>query len=309
MLSKTIIRSFSQVEDSTIKFKNFVQYFKTPASLRSWIYRPKNANKLLSLDLKDSETGKPLKPQNPMEIPRATDLNNIIFNLKSKEELEKFFQTWIDITPRKALLWKYFTPTHLQNLLVVSAFRLNCYGFTLNQLYQLHPRFKKAENVKIYNLDEWFNTVVMCQLQRYNAKNIHNPVFAKKKIESLWALTSLKMNENGLTHELIDCLNKQQATDIKLEFDSRPFQFRTISLDMSNGKLAKFVTNNMYIYLQARTALEFGSENLNINKFVTLYQKILEKLGKSDIYDNYMTSLKQFDILPEKEEKSSQNSH
>ncbi|AET38324.1 mitochondrial 37S ribosomal protein mS44 MRP13 Ecym_2611 [Eremothecium cymbalariae DBVPG len=295
MFGKTFTRPLTQATIKGSSFYEFVEFIKTPKEMRPYIYRPKNADKLLAMDLKDSDN-KPLQSRPPIKKPSRAAFNNLLFQMQSPGELTGLLQEWVDITPRKKVLWAYFHSEHLQNMLIVSTFKLGMYGKLLQKIYELQPNFKQANNGHIYNANNWLTTNLMCRLQINGAKNFKNKFLVKKKVVTLLESTANKHETNGLAKELLMCINKQQDTDISIPTElDKPVNLPSIDVEKSTfGVLAKYITAHRNLYLEARTALEFGSDNDSVKLFVNNYQTILNKLKRpGDIYDESVASLKQ----------------
>lgn len=297
MLRVTVFRrsvSNSAFKDSQAKINEFLTYHSTPASLKPWIYRPKNANTLLSMDLKDPTTNAPLQPRQPVKPLNRKVLNDYIWTAPSSAELLNLLTQWTSITTRKRAVWDYFSPQHVQNILIATFFRLGQYSSFVQLLYSQRKKFITAENADIYNIEQFFNTIVMCQLQRSVVVQYKDIPTAGKKLVNAWERVIHKENKTGLANLLVNAFQRQQGTNVQIDLPKIDVNLPTIDIgSKNNGKLASFITEHKNIYLIARTILDFGESDEAVTKFVQEYQNITSKLGRPDIYDQYVSNLKQ----------------
>lgn len=293
MFSRTFTRSVSSLQESRVIFDDFIKFVKTSHELRPFIYRKKNANRLLAMDLKDPETKLPVQPRQPVKRPGSSIYNSIVLNSSSSQELESLIQEFKDITPRKKEFWSYFKPSHLQNMLIVSTFKFGTYSRMLNTLYQLQPLFVKAKQVELYDVESWFNTVLMCQLHRNQLENVKNKEMVDRGLKKLLSTVTKREDTTGLSGELLAALSRQQDVRIKSPNFVSDINLPTVDLQASKvSQLLSFISNNRPLYLLARTAVEFGSTNPKVQQFVSSYQDALKQLNKTDIYDEYVQSYK-----------------
>lgn len=279
------IRLYSQVKARSSKFYDFIEYMNTPARLRPLIYRPKNANILLTKDLKDSDN-KPLRPRRPLEMPSKADFNRVLQKLKTPQDLSRLFDKWINITTRKRKVWQYFVPEHLESMVTISAFKLGCFGKTLQQLYELQPKFKLVGNEKVYDIEHWCNSVLMCRLHIGKLSNVIDARKTERNFRALWKSVALMESTTGLLYQLVLCLNRQQKAKITLpEKFQQNVQLPILEVSTTSvGKLANFFAKNRSLYIKAHTVLDFGSEDVEVRNFVEMCKAIQKKLGKPDIY-------------------------
>lgn len=311
MFSRTFIRSVSSVQDPAVTLNEFIRFVKTPQTLKPFIYRKKNANRLLAMDLKDPESNLPVQPRDPVKVPRISTLNKVIYNASSYEELKNIAQEWSSITPRKTLFWSYFEAIHLHNFLLVSTFKHASYGPALNLLYQLQYLFAKAKETDAFDVNLWFNTVVMCQLHRNELLDVKGTEMAERGFKKLWSTVAVKNDSTGLAEELFKCLNRQHGSSIKFPLDTTPVSLPTFSLeDQTVKKQRNFLQDNKPLYLFSKTASAFGSTNEEIEKFISSYAALAKQVGQADVYDSFVAQYKSAleskatEAQPEKEESS-----
>ena len=294
MYSRVFTRSVSSGVESRQIFDDFLRFVKTPKNLRPFIYRKKNANKLLAMDLIDPETKRPIQPREPVHVPGASVYNDIIFNTSSAQELESFMREWRNITPRRKEFWGYFNSTHLQNALLASTFRFDSLRSTLNLLYQLQPFFVKSKQMDAFDVDVWFNSVLMCQLHRNEFKNVKDSSMVASGLKKLSSTVTKKEDTTGLAKELIGALAHQQgATVEKLPGFCKTSEVILQSIDVqqaSASQLNVYLAKNRSNYLLSKTILRYGSSSpVEVSKFVENYQLALKQADKTDPYDRYLS--------------------
>lgn len=290
-----VFKRFASSTGAKTVLDEFFTYHTTNAALKPWIYRPKNANILLTMDLKDPVTKTPIKPRKAVPTVAQKVLNDYVASIQpGSKELLEWFRDWTSVTTRKKALWNYISGAHLQNILVNSFFRVGFYTQVVGLLYSRRRDFLKAGNTTAFDVEHFFNTVIMCSLQRNAHKSLRDKEVARKKLENAWRRVSKRDNQSGLANALVKTYCKQQGLDVpvleglaetEIKLD-RPADIAT----GSDGELAAFVFANKYKYLIARTVQEFSElqdVDTKISQFIQDYQAISQKLGKQDIYDLY----------------------
>lgn len=296
MLRFTSRRCLSSFQVADEKLGELYKYHATSAALKPLIYRPKNANILLAKDLKDPETNAPLKPRPPLKPLSRSVLNTYIWTSQDATQLISLLKKWTSITTRKRGLWGFFTADHVQNILIASMFKLGKFSYFVKELYDLKPRFIEAKNDGIYDVEHFFNSMVMCQIHRNALGNLQDAAIANKKLINAWNHVSVRENKSGLANLLVKALQKQQGIDnVQLEgFPSADLQLPPLVEEArSQGKLAAYLSKNRFTYLMARTVLEFGESNSEILAFVEKYKSISSKLQRPDVYEEYVSNAKQ----------------
>lgn len=283
-----------------VKLEEFYTYHTTNAALKPWIYRPKNANILLTMDLKDPKTNAPLQPRDPVLPLSHKVLNEYIASLNpGSTDLVGWFKKWTNVTTRRRAIWNYICSSHIQNMLIATFFTLGSYPQIVSALYCKRDKFLEARNYDAYDVEHFFNTIMMCSLHRNELKSLNDAIKAEKKLNNCWSIVSSKNNETGLANALVATLAKQQGFEklpiLKGLEPSEVVLPKCDPADSSVGKLAAFIFNNKNTYLIARTIAEFqDSESVdpNIEDFIANYQTISQKLEKDDLYDMYKKSMK-----------------
>lgn len=309
-LPMLVFKRFASNTGARAVLDDFFTYHTTNAALKPWIYRPKNANILLQMDLKDPVTKTPIKPRQAMPTVSQKVLNDYVASVEpGSKELLQWLRDWTSVTTRKKALWNYISAPHLQNILIRSFFQLGGYTHIVGLLYSRRRDFLKAGNLSAFDVEHFFNTIIMCSLQRNGLKGLQNRDIGLRKLENAWRQVTDKENQTGLADVLIKTYCKQQGietspvlgglaeTEIKLD---QPADIATAS----DGQLAAFIFANKYNYLITRTIQEFseGQEvDPKITQFVQDYQAICQKLGKDDLYDLYKSSLAK--LFEEKQEE------
>lgn len=282
------------------KLDEFFAYHTTNAALKPWIYRPKNANILLTMDLKDPNTNAPLQPRDPVLPLSHKVLNEYIASLEPRStDLVEWLKNWTNISIRKRAVWNYIGSSHIQNMLITTFSTLGSYTQLVNVLYGKRNKFLEARNYDAFDVEHVFNTMTMCNLHRNQLKSFKDPKVAERKLNNCWGIVSLKNNETGLANALVATMAKQQGFESLPILDGlEPAEVKLPSFDVANssvGKLAAFIFDNKNTYLIARTIAEFQdaeSVDPRIKDFISNYQTISQKLGKDDFYDMYTTSMK-----------------
>ncbi|CEP61539.1 mitochondrial 37S ribosomal protein mS44 MRP13 LALA0_S03e05116g [Lachancea lanzarotensis] len=302
MLKFSSRRCASTFQKADAKLDQFYKYHATQASLRPWIYRPRNSNMLLTLDLKDPDSDAPLKPRAPVRPLSRKTLNTYIWSAQEASQLLDLLHKWTSLTTRKTGIWHYFTASHLQNILFASTFKLGKLSSFLKHLYLWRPRFVEAQNGAIFDVEHFFNSVVTCQLHRNNARNLSDAATAQNKLLTAWNQVTDKNNESGLTSHLVAALAKQQgfAPDVPLPgLPEVPLVLPTADVKQwSKGKLASFLSENRFRYIMARSLLEYGNLTPPVVDFVGSYKAIMKKLKRPDIYEEYVVNAKTLATVP-----------
>ena len=275
---------------------NYFTYFQTKNDLRPLIYRQKNANTLLAMDLKDPITKQQIKPRPPIaSIPKQLLTTYIKSIPQGSNEFFEWLKPWMKLTTRKKEIYQYFTSTHLQNMLIQSFFVVGDYTRMVGYLYIQKQRFLNACNGSIYDIDHFYNTLLMCSLHRGSIMQFNDSEIAKQKIKQMWLNTVDKQQKLGLTPLLVNCYAKQQGfdtTDLMPELNDVPITLPTLTNEIT-PKL--FTQQNEPLYLMCRTIEQFSNDiPKEITNFINEYKTATSELGDTaDIYDKYVSSMKQ----------------
>lgn len=293
-----IFRRFASSNGARAVLDEFFTYHTTNAALKPWIYRPKNANILLTMDLKDPSTGAPLQPRRPMPQVAQRALNDYIGTLQpGSTELLDWLKEWTSVTTRKKAIWNYLTASQIQTILVSSFFRLGSYSKIVGLLYSKRKGFLDAKNVNAYDVEHFFNTIIMCSLHRNSVKGLNDEAIAAKKLETAWKQVTSVENITGLANALINTYIKQQNLGVKPQLkglSETEINLPTIdnieSLD--KVKLNSHLHVHKSKYLIARTIEEFNDEvNPKITQFIEEYKAVCQRANESDPYDAYKQSM------------------
>ncbi|SCU89844.1 LAME_0E05820g1_1 [Lachancea meyersii CBS 8951] len=302
MLKSGSKRYLSSFQKADTKLEEFYKYHATQASLRPWIYRPRNGNTLLAMDLKDPGSDAPLKPRAPVKPLSRQTLNTYIWSAQEPSQVLGLLHKWTSLTTRKLGIWQYFTASHLQNVLFASTFKLGKLSSFVKHLYLWRPRFVEAQNDAVFDVEHFFNSLVTCQLHRNSARNLSDPETAQNKLLTAWNQVSNKENKSGLTTHLVAALAKQQGFSSELALPGlSPTDVILPAADetyMSNGRLAAFLSEHRFEYIMAQTIVEFGEAPQSILGFVENYKAILKKLDRPDIYQEYAANAKKLASSP-----------
>ncbi|AAS52361.1 AEL323Wp [Eremothecium gossypii ATCC 10895] len=291
-LSKRFIRSLATQVQSAPKdggdFVRYLEYLKTSKDMRPLLYRPRNAAKLLTMDLGGGEIP---TPRDPIQLPSVLTYAQLLDQMESAEQLQKHFVELRQV--HKKALWEHLSAQHLQHILLRATFGLHCFGPTLTAVYQLKPLFARAKNTTAYDVDHLFNTILTCRLHTNSLLQEIDPVVATKKVAMSWENTNVRQTSTGLSAELLTALSKQVGGEIPVPTELKvPVILPSIDVDAcSMGKAAAFVSAHRIRYLQARTATTFGSTNEAVMAFVSCYRAALERTGRVDFYDLCVAAL------------------
>lgn len=294
-------RYLSKFQSADSKLDEYYKYFATQASLRPWIYRPKNANTLLAMDLKDSESDAPLKPRAPVRPLSKQVLNTYIWSAQEASQLLSLLRKWTSLTTRKRGVWDYFTAEHIQNILFASTFKLGKLSSFLQHLYMWKPLFAEAGNDRVFDVEHFFNSLVTCQLHRNAVRELGDANVAEKKLLNAWHQVSVKENKTGLTSYLVSALAKQQGfPEVKLPgLADADVLLPHIDLGATkSGKIAAFASKHRFLYLMARTIDEYGTPSEPISSFIQNYQAAQKSLGQNDVYQEYVVIARRLNSEP-----------
>ena len=275
---------------------NYFTYFQTKNDLRPLIYRQKNANTLLAMDLKDPITKQQIKPRQPIaSIPKQLLTTYIKSIPKGSNEFFEWLKPWMKLTTRKKEIYQYFSSEHLQNMLIQSCFIIGDYTRMVGYLYIQKQRFLSTNNGSIYDIDHFYNTLLMCSLHRGSIMEFNDSEIAKRKVKQMWLNTVEKQQKLGLTSLLVDCYAKQQGfdtTDLMPELNNVPITLPTLTNEITPDL---FVQKNEPLYLICRTIAHFSNDvPLEVTNFINEYKSTASKIGNStDIYDKYVSSMKE----------------
>jgi len=311
MSTSRVFRRLNSNQAARQQIDNYFTYFKTPVALRPLIYRQRNANTLLAMDLQDPETKLPMKPKNPIaSVSKQTLVDYVKSIPNGSNEFFEWLKPWMKLTTRKKEIYQYFSAQHLQTMLIQSCYVIGDYTRMVGYLYTQRPRFIQAQNSNIYDVDHFFNTLLMCSLQRGSILEFDDPTIARKKVQQMWSNTVNKEQTLGLTSLLVNCYAKQQGfesqdlikglNEVKINLPSRD--------GITEETQQKFLTTNESLYMICRTILQFFPEqDAEIARFVNDYNSLNSKAGNTnDIYDDYVVSMKKIWTV-KKEERAARN--
>ncbi|CCK68565.1 mitochondrial 37S ribosomal protein mS44 MRP13 KNAG_0B01180 [Huiozyma naganishii CBS 8797] len=291
---------------------DYFEYYMTPIAQRPFIYRPRNANILLTMDIKDPKTNLPVKPRAPIKPIAKSVLNEYIKSATEKGELFEWFKNWTKVSVRKRHLWNYLDAKHIQNALVHSFFETGDYCRIVGFFYTKRGSLVNSGNVGAYNVEEFFNTLVMCNLHRQRVKGFNEPERAAKKLKVAWGVVTQRENKSGLADLLVQCMAKEQNFKPSLRAFVRKevLELPTSASLSDSEELKQFVAANENTYLICRTLLDYGSDTITggnldtLKRFVTEYQQASQKFNLSDKYDAYVKALEQ--LYPKSEQSPAQ---
>ncbi|KAK5960624.1 mitochondrial 37S ribosomal protein mS44 MRP13 PWA37_002052 [Arxiozyma heterogenica] len=288
----------------------YLTYYNTKKELRPYIYRPKNHNKLLTMSIPikddygniiDHATPEPKDPIRPISPKLLTEY---IDSVEDKKELFKWIKKWTDVTPRKKDVWKLWKPKHLQKLLIKSLTELGEYSNVLGFIYSQKNKFVQAKNGQVFNVENFFNTVLLCTILRNNLIKSPNSTIALKKLKTAWSITQLKENKTGLSNILVQSLEQIQNFNVSNElngFENKNLVLPNLSnLDLKHvaSNRNKIIQDNELIYFISRALLERANLKqivlppdilTSLQEFIMNFRQLLP--DKEDKYDKMMKSM------------------
>ncbi|CCD25920.2 mitochondrial 37S ribosomal protein mS44 MRP13 NDAI_0G01440 [Naumovozyma dairenensis CBS 421] len=322
MIQSTIYKRFlsTQAETYRSQLDSFLRYHKTEKSLKPLIYRPKNASKLLTMDMKDPKTHELLKP-----LPAISTLSKSVLvsyvdcmEFGDRAVLLKWFHEWVSVTPRKKLLWKYLDSSLISKLMYSSFFKIGGYTQLINMLYNNRVKFITAKNSAVFDIEGYFNTWMMCNLHRNQLMKFEDMELLRKKLMNAWRKVAHIERRTGLHLLLMDAWEKQMGYNPKDILKNVPeFKLKLPSLEkvseepITEVSMEKFVKDNERNYVLSRTILDFNpveKDNMVLNKFIKEYQTYSAEVNGTtkDIYDEYTKSMGKI-WEPKEEEKETRN--
>ncbi|KAG0668018.1 hypothetical protein C6P45_005154 [Maudiozyma exigua] len=303
-------RRFNSGLTARQQIDNYFTYFQTKNELRPLIYRQKNANTLLAMDLKDPVTKQQIKPREPIaSVPKQLLTTYIKSIPQGSNEFFEWLKPWMQLTTRKKEIYQYFTSTHLQNILIQSCFIIGDYTRMVGYLYIQRPKFLNANHGSIFDVDHFYNTLLMCSLQRGSIMNFGGPEIAKKKVQQMWLNTVNKEQKLGLAPLLVECYAKQQGFDasgLMPELNNVPIVLPKLTNEMTPET---FVQKNEPLYLICRTISQFSTDvPSEITSFINEYKTLTAKSDNStDVYDKYVSSMTQIWTQKKEDRATRQN--
>ncbi|SCU96677.1 LAMI_0F07360g1_1 [Lachancea mirantina] len=305
MLQRGFRRSASTFQQTDRKILDFYNYHATNAALKPLIYRPKNKNLLLAMDLKDPESNAPLKARTPVKPLSKDVLNSYIWSAQEASQVLGMVRKWTSLTTRKKAIWQFFNASHVQNMLFAANFKLGKFSAFVREFYALKPRFESVGSAAIYDVEHFFNSLITCSLHKNAAQGTRDADVGLKKLTNAWNHVAVKNDDSGLAGLLIAAYAKQQGitsealTSLETPLPSITHEIKLPTLmseSMSIGITAKLVSENRFKYVMTRTILQYGDAclaNDAIQKFVSEYQLLQSKLDdKKDVYETYCSVLK-----------------
>lgn len=141
---------FQEAQDVLVQYKRQLQdqidYEKSPANLKKFVYKQKHAEKVLRAELFDPKTGRPFRPKVHPGPPKASLLNLYLKQITTFEELveaKKLIRQFDEIH-------NYLNSAHLINFLIKSG-ELGKVSFGLKTVYDLSPSLFDAHLVRFIN--------------------------------------------------------------------------------------------------------------------------------------------------------------
>ncbi|CAL9732417.1 small ribosomal subunit protein mS44 [Monosporozyma unispora] len=271
-LSRRVISRFQSSTISQnplrIKLDEYLTYYKTPMEMRPYIYRPKNHNKLLTMstpikddhgNIIDHETPAPRDSIRPI----SSDLIlQYINSVQDKNELMHWLKEWTNVTTRKKTIWKLWKPIHLQQILLRSFFELGGYSNFLGFIYTQKNKFIDAKNGQVFNIENFLNTVLLCNLLRDHLTRSLDSKKSLQKLKNAWSITQFKTNRTGLVNVLIQSLEQRQRFTALDELKSYKPKNLVLPIfpspDSESFQLNKdkFLKDNELVYIISKSLLE-----------------------------------------------------
>ncbi|QHS73395.1 mitochondrial 37S ribosomal protein mS44 MRP13 [Saccharomyces paradoxus] len=305
MFKSAVWRRFASTgETAKAKLDEFLIYHKTDAKLKPFIYRPKNAQILLTKDIRDPKTREPLQPRSPVKPLSKQTLSDFIYSVKpNSTELLDWFKEWTGTSIRKRAIWSYISPIHVQKMLTASFFKIGKYAHMVGLLYGIEHKFLKAQNPSAFDIEHFFNTNIMCALHRNKLRNYTDAGIAQRKLQVAWKKVLNRKNNTGLANILVATLGRQVGFTPEVA-GLQPVQISLpdIPNSLSGAELKDLLYKYEGTYLIVRTLLDIDQHNaeyLELQEFIRQYQSALGETN--DPYDTHLKSLEQLETQPPQE--------
>ncbi|GMM33263.1 hypothetical protein DASC09_005880 [Saccharomycopsis crataegensis] len=172
----------SELYQSAYKeLKHGLDYYKTKKSMRSLVYRPKNAKRLVAAELYNEEEGKRIMPQEFAGTIRKSALNKLTLNISSYDELKKSQDMILALAAaNKADAQKHCVQEeHFINLLFSGA-KLNKFSHTLSFLYKHNSPILKFLDSKIVQVIHVLNGVFRLNTPGYDLESLSLKEFIRR---------------------------------------------------------------------------------------------------------------------------------
>ncbi|CAI2005175.1 hypothetical protein SEUBUCD646_0G03420 [Saccharomyces eubayanus] len=295
MFKSVVWKRFSSTSGTARgKLDEFLIYHKTDARLKPFIYRPKNAQILLTKDIRDPKTKEPLEPRPPVKPLSRQTLNDFIYSVEpNSTELLDWFKEWTGTSIRKRAVWTYISPIHVQKMLTASFFKIGKYAHMVGLLYGMEHKFLKAQNPSVFDIEHFFNINLMCSLHRNKLRNYKDVDIAQKKLLVAWRKVLDRKNNTGLANTLVATLGRQIGFTPELPgLEPVQISLPEMPTSLSSAETKELLDRFEGVFLIARTLLDIDQHNAQypeLQKFISQYQSAL---GEShDPYDTYLKSL------------------
>ncbi|CAI4062373.1 hypothetical protein SKDZ_07G3310 [Saccharomyces kudriavzevii ZP591] len=297
MFKSVVWKRFASTgESARTKLEEFLIYHKTDAKLKPFIYRPKNAQILLTKDIRDPKTKEPLKPRAPVKPLSKQTLNDFIYSIEpNSTELLDWFKKWTGTSIRKRAIWTYISPIHVQKMLTASFFTIGKYAHMVGLLYGIEHKFLKAQNPSVFDIEHFFNINIMCALHRNKLRNYKDGDIAQRKLQVAWKKVLNRKNDTGLANILVTTLGRQIGFTPELAgLEPVQISLPDIPTTLSDAELKGLLNKYEGVYLISRTLLDIDQHNAQypeLQRFIRQYQSAWGE--SNDPYDTSLKSLEQ----------------
>lgn len=314
VVSRPIFRRFiaeNSAQNCKVKLDEFYTYYTTKLADRPLIYRPRNANTLVAMDIKDPVTKEPILPKDPIKPLAKNTLTEYIKSMNSDQSMELFawFKKWTSVSRRKKQLWQYMNSRHIEAFIIQSFFKLGNFEKLLGLIYARRANFINAKQTTIYDIDHFFNPVMMCFIHRNSLAHFNDVEKSTRKLQILWNNVMVKEDNTGLAKLLLDTLIKEQGIDaqkLDVKLASSEISLPPLS-DVKEEVMKPVFDANLSNYLVARTLKQFSQTiPIQLENYISEFEALAAKLNQGDIYSEYTNSLSQ--LWAAKRESKEKNS-
>lgn len=298
------------IENSYKELKEGLKYYTTSKDLKPLIYRPKNANTLLGMDIYDEEDGRRIQPKSFAGTMKKSLLTNLFTHSNNYLELRRAQDMLFAFANLRKLPSNknYIDEEHFQNFLI-SAARLNKFPHALSHLYRHNRVVAPHTSHETIQLIHVMNGILKLNSKGYDASGVLFKDFVRKMYVPMKQFTEYRKSEldqvfgqNGLTalsfaaalanFASVRPKTKAQAEE-KIENVLKEVDVEGLELPSFGGKHTAFSSKNQIemLILEGIVNGLLKTENARakaavakIAPLVESYNKLAQEQGKKTLY-------------------------
>ncbi|KAL6942018.1 hypothetical protein ACO0QE_003182 [Hanseniaspora vineae] len=305
--TKPAIKEFAtseQVKPFQQELDTFIEYLTTPRSLKVLLYRPKNKQRIVELDLKDPVTGKLLEQRPPFTPISTKVLSKFLLNAQNKTDIEWVMYQLKRLKPKHRMFWyNYLNSEHFALLSYLSLFKTNqhsevAYFFSKN----LGPEssFVHEKLGSVYDIENYFNCAVSIKLLKKHLfhKSIPSKNAMNIKVQHYYdnVLNKAETDKTGLARVLVDQLTQGShpiLNELKSNINLPALPQSTQEIDsLVLSKFLNFVNEHQLTYISTRILELAGNKTPEVLQFNKDFKLALEKSQKPDFFDSLFAEYK-----------------